>query len=105
MLEAQFVFVLSEPSNLMCLDTECHRCAITRAVGRVGAAGVGGSAGVVGRRRCHRGCGWPCGGRSALFAVQPLRSGNVYVPERQKLTCLNMSIFFLQNFALLFTIR
>jgi hypothetical protein len=32
----------------------------TRAVGRVGAAGAGGGAGVVGRRRCHGGSGGSC---------------------------------------------
>jgi hypothetical protein len=58
-LEAQF---LAERCILMCSDTERHGSASSRAVGWLGAAGVGGGAGVVGRRHCHGGCG---GGRLA----------------------------------------
>jgi len=61
-LETQSVFVLSEPSFLMCLDPKCNWCTPTRAIGRVGAPGAGGGAGAVGRRCCHRGHG---GGRLA----------------------------------------
>jgi hypothetical protein len=53
-LEAQF---LAERCILMFLDTERLGSPSSRAVGRLGAAGVGGGAGVVGRRRCHGGCG------------------------------------------------
>jgi hypothetical protein len=53
---------LAERCILMCSDTERHGSPSSRAVGRLGAAGVGGGAGVVGRRRCHGGCG---GGRLA----------------------------------------
>ncbi len=56
------VDVVSEPSFLMCLDPERHRCEATPAVGGVGPPGAGGGASVVGRRRRHRGRG---GGRLA----------------------------------------
>ncbi len=81
----------------MCLDTECHRCSPTRAFGRVGAPGVGGGAGVVGRWCGHRGRG---GGR---LADAPLYSPSsryvlvVYIFLKKKIS-MSKRVICLYNF-------
>jgi hypothetical protein len=86
----------------MCLDPECNWCPFTRASGRVGAPGVGGGAGVVGRWRRHRGRG---GGR---LADAPLHytSGRyflvVYSYLKRKIS-MSKLVKYLQNFVLFTT--
>ncbi len=86
------VDVVSEPSSLMCLDPECHRCEVTTAVGWVGPPGAGGSASVVGRRRRPRGRG---GGRLADAPLFQTSGRYVLVLlsflKFRKLTCLDCS--------------
>jgi len=56
------MYVVFEPSFLMCLAPECYWCSATTAVGHLGQPGAGGVASVVGRRRRCSGRG---GGRVA----------------------------------------
>jgi hypothetical protein len=102
-LEAQIDMFYLNHHFLMCLDTECHRCSPTRAVGRVGAPGVGGGAGMVGWWRCHRGCG---GGRLADAPLYSPSGRYVLVTFRFLKRKVNMSkrVKYLQNFVL-FTTR
>ncbi len=54
------IYVVSEPSFLMCLAPERYWCAATTAVGQLGQPGAGGIASVVGRRRRCSGRGGGC---------------------------------------------
>jgi hypothetical protein len=86
------IFMVSEPSFLMCLAAECYWCAATTAVGQLGQPGAGGVASLVGRRRRSSGHG---GGRVVDAPLLSTSSRYVLVLisylKFRKLTCLDCS--------------
>jgi hypothetical protein len=84
------IFIVSEPSFLMCLAAERYRCSV--ASGHLGQPGAGSIASLVGRRRCCRGHSGGCVADAPLFSPSS-RYVLVLISylKFRKLTCLDFS--------------